>query len=299
MNEALKSFADNTLHVLLRVFCGVSSEGQTYVYEAENSGVNRRITLGNIVRRGAEPSAPSDELWQTLQSALMTVPIPEGTHWVRLFRAQMRGQLVGFELLFDNEPWKDVESAVRGIPFPSSEGFVSERLFCAIEGGLDIHRILGVISQHPAETDDQLEERIMVTGASQAEARRILLMAPMPFGAKIIKKLGLAVSTTVMVNDGSSTHKANLMHSKVFCELLRISESAMEVGTMTSEEFLAVAGRDANFNAVNNAMLAGASLKGGKLADLTVFWNESSPFIETQQSTCHPRNTPWWQFWKS
>ena len=238
------------------------------------------------------------------QQLLASQSLSEGTHWVRLFYSQHNRQPSELELLLDNDPWSDALAAAGSLSFPSGDGYFSLRMFMVIQGGLDIGRGIGIIAQHPEADDEHLEAYLLAAGISSLNARRIIVLAPIAFGRKLLQRSGVEIPTVCTIDDGSSKVSVDVQTSPVYVEAARLAEEAYKSGTMAGGEFYNVAGRDACYKAFANALNAGSKPENLKFAGATISWYEKEPlcakpeYIPVKvQSQPSAARKPWWNFW--
>jgi hypothetical protein len=298
IQESLAVFARNTLHVLLKVFFGADCGDQTNEWKLANQGVPRTITDGNVYCRGTGPFEPKLNWVEGFHRMLASQPLSEGTHWLRLYFAQIDRQPNALELLLDNEPWTGALATARSLPWPLSSGFFSCRMFLVIQGGVDVSRAIGLLAQHAEADDERLQELLVAAGFSAVDSRRIIVLAPIAFGGRLLEGLGVVISTVCILDDSVSRKTIDLQSSHIYQESCFIASNAQGNSTMSGEEFFAVAGRDARVQAVNTALNAGSNLRDVKLAPLIIFWREGAPLCPTSKSESASTDKSWRRFWR-
>lgn len=297
IRESLSIFAENTFHVLLRAFFGVDCGDHISVFNINNNGAPRTVIDGNICVRSTGTADMKFDWIDGFHRLLASQPMSEGTHWARLYYAQMDGHAMTLELLLDNEPWTSALAVAGSLPWPPNTGFCSYRMFVVIQGGLDIGRAVGILAQHGEAEDEQLEALLVAAGLSVIDAKRIILLAPIAFGSRILASLGIATSTVCTLDDGVTRKPLDLLESRIFKELSSIAANAQRDATFSREEFLAIAGRDASVNAVNKALHAGSNPRDLRLASFIVLWREDAPLCPTSEMASATGNQRWWRFW--
>jgi len=133
LNDAIRNFMVNSLHVLLAAFWGVNDTDQVVTEHWHVGKKHFTAYIGNIGTRasaGVSPFVP-DELVSVIQSAAESEPLPDGVHWVRVFFCNIAGQQT-YEVLLDNEPWAAGLSAVKAIQWQHSDGYYSARNFIVL-----------------------------------------------------------------------------------------------------------------------------------------------------------------------
>lgn len=108
------------------------------------------------------------------------------------------------ELLLDNKPWTTAIESARSLPLPLLDGFFSIRMFLVIQGGVDVGRAIGLMSQHAEADQERIEALLVAAGLSAIDARRILVLVPIAFGRLLLERLGVVASTVCTVDNGVS-----------------------------------------------------------------------------------------------
>jgi len=73
----------------------------------------------------------------------------------------------------------------------------------------------------------------------------LIVFLPIAFGGQILDRLGLAHSTICEIDNGRSRSAVDLDSSDLFRRARALAESVMSDGTLSGDEFHALAGRDA------------------------------------------------------
>ena len=298
IRQSLQVFSDNTLHVLLKRFFGLDCGEQTNELAITNHGVPRTITDGNILCRGTGPVETCADWIEAFHRLLATEPLPQGTHWVRLYYAQVDRRPTMLELLLDNEHWTSGLAATRSLPLPLGDGFFSIRMFLVIQGGVDVGRAIGLWARHPEADDERIKSLLVDAGQSLIDARRLALLLPIAFGKPLLESLGVAVSTVCTVDNRVSRASIDLEASDIFQESCAFARKAMREGTLSREEFFAIAGRDANLRAVNEALNSGSNPRDLRLDPMTILWHEEEPLCVTRETAQASGQQPWWRIWR-
>ncbi len=135
IGQALTTFTMGVFHVLLKAFHEPNDphmDVETWVM----SGTARRVVVGDIVSRSSDGAAVPAEVNRLLIAFLDEIkaaPLPVGTHWVRIYCAQLNGKMVGIEVLLDNDTWGEMEAKFAALPWPEQDGFYSARQFTVIQ----------------------------------------------------------------------------------------------------------------------------------------------------------------------
>jgi hypothetical protein len=296
VKQSVDAFTQNTLHVLLRVFFAIDCGEQTNEWTFSGQHGLCQVTDGNVLCRGPAEAPMGDGWLDGLKRILESHPVSDGTHWCRLYFAQLHRKPTMIELLLDNQPWKNAALAAKSLPWRLSDGFSSLRLFFVVQRGVDIGRGIGLIAENPDADEDRLESIMADTGIGVIDARRIVRLAPMAFARKLLQNTGMKFPTVGQVMTDQTTATIDLTTSPVYQRACEIADSVYTQGTMTSDELLAIAGRDATFKAANDALNAGHDIRNSA-ASFCILWNELEPLCPPVCSTSVSTMKPWWKIW--
>jgi len=132
--DALQNFVANAFHVMLAAFFGIGGDQVTVEkWKVENKPY--RVTIGSVGVRG-EPPVQGETLvaWcQPFAEKLKQHPFPPGTHWVRVFYAQIGGETLACEVLLNNEVWDEMQTEMAATDWPAGEAFYSLRHFVVLQ----------------------------------------------------------------------------------------------------------------------------------------------------------------------
>ncbi len=274
--HALRTFAGNTLHVLLAAFLGIDDGDQADRERFTNDGVPRMVTHGNAACAGDPDLAGSTGWYLQFLDLLAEHPIPPGTHWIRLFHAQLDRKQLGIELLLDNERWCAAEPALRAIDWPRADGYFSMRMFLVVQGGLDIGVAVGVLALHPEAGGEEARHLLIHAGLPPVEARRASITVPLAFGRQLLEGM-VEYPETCEVRGPDSTCIVEIASVPGFQQAAEIAARARSDGSLSRDQYVSIAMRDALAKAVNQALTEGHEVSGGK-AEVVVLWPESEPF---------------------
>ena len=133
--DAWRNFIDNSFHVILTAFFTDQHDAQITRETWNIDGEDRPIIIGNIGLRSGD-AAVSNSLsmdWlTTLEEKIKEQPLAEGSHWIRVFYAQMNNEALSCEVLLDNETWIDLQDEMADFAWPAHAAFYSVRLFLII-----------------------------------------------------------------------------------------------------------------------------------------------------------------------
>ncbi len=153
ITDAFTNFAANSLHVLIAAFLKTEvkptqhargttapSQEKEVAIEPETwtiGGQKRTVVMGSVGTRGKLPARDANAFgWlQQFKEKLRAKSIAPGTHWVRLYYAQLKNESMGCEVLQDNSVWTELQSEMAAVKWPAADGFYSVRVFLVIKDG--------------------------------------------------------------------------------------------------------------------------------------------------------------------
>src|SRR5262249_55783631 len=126
--DALQNFAANSFHVILAAFLE-RDDAQVSKEEWSMGGRKRSVTVGNVGIRGKPPVQGAQLVgwFKLFEEKLKSEQLAPGTHWVRLYYAQLRGKAIACEVLLDNEMWEEMQADMAAIDWPAGQDFYSVR----------------------------------------------------------------------------------------------------------------------------------------------------------------------------
>ncbi|AKQ64912.1 hypothetical protein A176_001824 [Myxococcus hansupus] len=313
--SAYQSFASGSLHVLLGALLNAPCEHMT-VEEWTVGGIPRRVFLGQVVARTmGEAEAPQPEWFDSLKSAVASLPLMPGTHWLRIYFAQRDAEVMKLECLLDNEEWPELQRALSEAPWPRTQGFVSHRLFLLLRGGVDVSQVVAKFVEPPNRDFDEICDELRAEGVSALESDKLVSYVPEAFGFVMASDLGakLPSSAEFVPWEGPGFHEALLAQEPLWQESVRQARLATSGKTLTGDQLMSVAGRSAILNALNSSLHAGVEPKDLKFTSLRVVLSPegmkameqeaaarapATPPIQTpEEGTPAPPKRPWWKFW--
>jgi hypothetical protein len=264
LKDAFNTFARGTLHVMLTAFFGLASNEQVTCEEWDIAGTRRQVTLGNAVFRGAIP-ADGVAWFPQFEAALKSSALPKGTHWVRLYYAQMDSQAMSCEALLDNEPWPELQEAMACFAWPAAKEFYSARLFITVRGGVGLAEACAAICSKASP--NAIAEMVSL-GATPREATRLYSFVTLAFGRELIGRLGATTSGRFVLRepDGRQTEQT-LASELLFMQAATLARSRSQ---LSKDQFACIAMQSCEVAAVNNALN-----DGSRAADLVL----SAPMI--------------------
>lgn len=138
--DALDNFSKSSFHVLLRALLDAPCDHAQPAESWEISGTPRMVFPSDLVSRGNFPQDAIEAVqdWCDLVvKEIQKSSLPNGTHWIRVYMAQMNDQVMQLEVLLDNEPWHEIKPRLIQIKPPKQKDFYSIRLFWVIRDSMD------------------------------------------------------------------------------------------------------------------------------------------------------------------
>lgn len=267
--DAFQGFMSTSLHVLLVAFLG----GDPATVPQTHWGP-WQVTRGEFGLRGNLPpggEAHLAHILKALAALLEAQPLPEGTHWLRLYYAQLQGQRRQCELLLDNEPWPEGQATLERLAWPVGEAFYSVRLFLVLQRGEALAWLLPLFYEAPEADDAQLFARLCATGLVPHTAERLVALVPLAFGRVLLAGLPIALSPRALVQ-GDTPREIALAEEPLYAQAHWLAERAYRQGTLTQPEFAALALRSAEVHVVNQALREGAQPEDLILGPPIFFW---------------------------
>ncbi len=162
----------------------------------------------------------------------------------------------------------------------------------ADEIATQIRTYIDYLTAHPDADDEAIADSLTRSGLEQFRAFELLIWVPMAFGRAVLEGPDFRLPGTFrsMSPEGQKMTRRRLADEPVYVEARRI---ATEVGRekFSKNTFLAIAGRSAEFKAVNDALLHGSELKNLQPAEPVISFPDQPSKPETNTSRS------WWKFW--
>ncbi|MFP2924685.1 DUF6348 family protein [Pyxidicoccus sp. 3LG] len=321
--EAVGNFARGTFHVLLAAFMR-APDAHVTVEQWSVGGIPRRVLMGDVLVRGEQTLEAEHRSWfDSLERALRALPLVPGTHWLRVYFAQMREQPMTLEVLLDNEEWPELSAALADAHWPKAPGFLSTRLFLVIQGGVDVSRAVASFAEPPGRDYDTIRSELRAHGASVLEAEKLAAYIPEAFCSVLVRRMGARFPDLAIFSDSDvpGRHEVPLAQDLLWLEAVRLAEQAFAGQTLTRQRLEAVMRRSGMLNALNQALNGGSqpadlvfaplhiALSAEGLKELRSQSSASTPSqpekVVPATSAGHspPRDAPgaprrpWWKVW--
>lgn len=137
VQNALEAFANSTFHVLLAAFFKQPLCHGTERLECTIGGQSREVFLGVVTSRFGTPldgeGEPDLTFFNYFLSQLESQKLSPGTHWLRLYQMQSQGAALANEVLLDNEPWSEMQTAMSRYPWPINDDPYDVRVFLVVK----------------------------------------------------------------------------------------------------------------------------------------------------------------------
>lgn len=127
---AMQAFAEGAFHVLLPAFfdrppCH-GTEREMWII-----GSPRAVYASLISSVFGVP--PDLSFYPAFIKRLEKYPLPEGTHWIRIYQMRHNGEVLSNEVLLDNDPWDEMQVFMAEHPWPVTEKPYDVRVFLVVK----------------------------------------------------------------------------------------------------------------------------------------------------------------------
>lgn len=217
VKDALRNFVTGSFHPLLAAFFDI---GHDHVTQEEWSigGRRSRAFIGDVLTRRlsfSEDKAPEGEVavawFDTFKEKITKRELRPGIHWVRLYLAQMKREVIECEVLLDNDVWEELQSEMRGIDWPLEDDFYSHRLFLVLrveKGALpgaqtSVQWLADLVADWPDFTQEEIVAAVENTGADRGLATRAYFLTQVAWTQSVMAKLGVKFSPEYLCADSA------------------------------------------------------------------------------------------------
>lgn len=262
--DAWRIFATGSLPVLLAAFF-YDDEVEVRRTMWEIDGLQRPVTIGATVTRGDPPEL--DTWWEAARDLIEDSTLPEGTHWIRLVIAQEDAEVVT-EVLLDSEPWAHGQAALSELAWPASPDYYSARIFLVLQGGLDVGRAVADLIAGAGGDDTALTAALLERGVDETDAAMMVGLIPIAFGRVMLAHLEVPFAPEADLTSRASgaSHRVRLEDQPIFTEATWFAER----GTLSQDQFLAIALRSPELRLIHEAEKAGTALDSLALSPAVV-----------------------------
>jgi hypothetical protein len=141
---------------------------------------------------------------------------------------------------------------------------------------------LTIFRKSPELDDESVFRALIDRGVERSTAARIVEFLPIAYCRVLLLNSGVQFSNT-FVRAASPLKIQSLSFEPVWIPFLAYAESEIRGGT-ARREMLMVAGRSAEFQAINRMLDEGAELKNVALTTISLLWPESGPKVTHSDS---------------
>lgn len=227
--EAQTYFVNLLLHVIMSA---IFSKPNKYCDEFDwtMGGVERRVTCSPVVWRGQPFPREQEERWlEYWHDKVRSFPLAEGFHWIDVFIAQAKGEVLSCSVLIDEENCKELEDAVLNYDWPKEEKFYSIRQFMILQGGFDCADAISLFMS--PEQEENLIESLVKNNPSLLRdgiAERYVRLGILAFGRRLLSRYpSLGIDTEGVALDLKSKDAVafKLADDWIFRDMERIARS--------------------------------------------------------------------------
>jgi hypothetical protein len=128
------------------------------------------------------------------------------------------------------------------------------------------------LAENPEASDEELVRLLTSAGWPLVEADLAVSFLPIAFGRLALKELGISeyADRFEAKNARGKWVSYRLSTNPVFQAAARLAAAAVVHGTLTREQFKAIAARSAELNAASKALDAGSSIAGGRFGPVAL-----------------------------
>jgi hypothetical protein len=125
--------------------------------------------------------------------------------------------------------------------------------------------------------DDAVLNRIVSSGMERRLAARLVDFLPMAYARLLLERSGAVLPDFYFrLSPTGNLVQHSLDSEPVWKASIEFAKAEIAMGTISSQDLLAIAARSAEFDAANNALNAGHALKDGVFSPCTLNWPEDS-----------------------
>lgn len=150
-----------------------------------------------------------------------------------------------------------------------------------------VEAAIPIFIEHSTADDSSLISGLVASGCDQTTASRLVEFMPLGFTRVMLADSGVKFSQTFVrvQTDGEYSAEILLSDEPVFVAATSVAQAGV-----VREEMIAVAGRSAEFHAINEALYKGSQLSNLVCSPPVLMWGES---VMPSQ-----RRRRWWQVWR-
>ena len=128
------------------------------------------------------------------------------------------------------------------------------------------------MGRNAALSDQVITDALIGAGFSRSEASQLIAFVPSAFARPVLEALGVEhfVETVSAPKKGGGRINVPLKDIPIFCNALKLVRGHPGAGLLKPEYFRSIAMRSSEVDTANNALNAGASLKGATIASALI-----------------------------
>ncbi|HTD56433.1 MAG TPA: hypothetical protein VK670_13675 [Silvibacterium sp.] len=134
------------------------------------------------------------------------------------------------------------------------------------------------LRRFPHLSNDQIFWKLVGSGVDKRRAARLVEFVPVAYSRLLLGKLGVRFSNSFQraISTGMLSEKQSLSSDPVWHEVVRFATADVEQG-IAKNDLLAIAGRSAEFDAVNQLLNNGSRATDLVLSTIQFQWPEDGP----------------------
>lgn len=314
--DAFHNFTVNSFHVLLAAFFR-RDDKQVSQEEWVIGGRKSRLTIGNMGVRGQPPVQGQGLVaWvEQFRERVKEKALGPGTHWLRVYYAQMEGKATACEVLRNNEVWDEMQSEMASVDWPSGEAFYSVRVFLIVQGENApattpegaVVRLAEIVAPRAEFGEDEIYAAMAEAGIPGPVADRAYKLLQTAWGRAFLRRLKVQLSSDyIWFNGAGDVVESGPLESDPYF----VAAWQLAGQYAGSPGFQRLAVMSADVHAVNSLLQRGSKPENCVTSTAAFFLEAPTPVgrqkameMLRQKATAAapkppaPVKKPWWQFW--
>ena len=134
IDACLENFTLTTFHVVYKSFINPADEHQ-HTEQVTMNGVQRSLTMGEILLRAevGKPAPDPDALRAQIRDGIVSVPLENGPHWIKIIYGQAGGTPVTVAATLDNQDNAALTAAINELDWPKQADFYMVKQFIVVQ----------------------------------------------------------------------------------------------------------------------------------------------------------------------
>ncbi|NDV66154.1 DUF6348 family protein [Bacteroides sp. 224] len=261
MKNAWSNFLNNCFHPILGTFFTNEYDDQIIREEKIIGGEKYEVVRSHLGIRGKLPEDFYDEWLKQFEKDLAVCQLPTGIHWIRFYYGQHQRQTSACEILYDNNPWEEMQKKAQQYSYCPSDDFYSTRTLYILHRKPDVNRLARIIA---LASEEEVNDALIEYGLSPMDASKAYLFIQHAFGQVLIRKIlnNCSFSDRAVITDGDKKYSILWAHEFFYTEAIKLGELIMGEGNLKDRKLLqSIATCSAEFNALNNALHNGSTIE--------------------------------------